>query len=315
MATTNVPPTEQQLRTDYVAAPFLLDLMPQWIGWLQGKGHRPNGVTSYRKAMRQFIATLGDDATLADLTYAVFERHQAAMGEAGSAPRTISKYLSAYRSFCRWCVKRGFLEADPTRDLDFPKKPESLPKALSAAQLRALWAYVTNPPETLSSKQRWRWARNLRIVALALFAGLRRSELAALLWAQCDLDQAILHIVNGKGGKDRNVPIHPKLLQILLLVPEAERAPEMAVAGNQDGSTISPKTIGHIFDRWAVKGLPGVFAHALRHTFATEILRNGGDIRAIQDLLGHASLETTSIYLRVDVTQSRRAVDLLPSSW
>jgi site-specific recombinase XerD len=315
MDTEPTRPAPMSTATEYVSPPRLLDLMPQWVGWLQGKGHRPNGVTTYRKEMRALITALGDDATVADLTYATLERHQAAMGERGSAPKTTLKRLSAYRSFCRWCVKRAYLQADPTADLDFPKKPQSLPKALGGAQLRALWAYVTNPPETLTSTMRWRWSRNLRLVALALFAGLRRSELVALCWKHCDLEQGILHILDSKNGKDRNVPIHPKLLQILLLQPEADRAPEMAVIGHHDGTPITGQAIGHIFERWAAQGVPGLHVHALRHTFATEILRNGGDIRAIQDLLGHASLDTTSIYLRVDVTQSRRAVDLLPSSW
>lgn len=302
--------------TDYiVAAPRLADLMPEWVGWLQGKGHRPRGIETYQKEVNALLALLGDDATPQSLTWDVLSREQARMAERGNAAATIGKRLTAYRSFCVWLVKAKYLTENPTNDLDWPKRPDTLPKALSTAELRALWSYIHNPPETLTPGQLWKWQRSTRLAALALFAGLRRSELADLRWRHVDIDAGILNVFDGKGGKDRIVPCHPKLLQILLAVPEAERVPDSAVAGHRDGSPLSFQGIGHIFERWAKQAVPGIHPHRLRHSFATQILNHGGDIRAIQLLLGHSDLETTGRYLKVEVSQQRRAVDLLPSSW
>lgn len=146
-----------------------------------------------------------------------------------------------------------------------------------------------------------------------LFGGLRISEAAALRWREVDLDAATLMVIDGKGGKDRMVPLHPTLLNELTRV-EAPRK-TWTVAGKPDGSPVKQKSLAHIFERW----LPGfglnISAHQLRHSFATELLRAGADLRSIQELLGHTSLETTQRYLTLSNHQLRVAVDKLPSSW
>jgi len=146
-----------------------------------------------------------------------------------------------------------------------------------------------------------------------LFGGLRISEAAALRWRDVDLEGRYLVVRDGKGGKDRSVPLHPILLAELAAEPP--HRPNWAVAGKVDGSGMAVKSMAHIFERWLPALGLAISAHQLRHSFATELLRKRADIREIQELLGHESLETTQRYLALDPERLRAAVELLPDEW
>jgi site-specific recombinase XerD len=118
---------------------------------------------------------------------------------------------------------------------------------------------------------------------------------------------------DGKGGKDRSVPLHAILLAELAAAPP--HRPNWAVAGKADGSGMTVKSMAHIFERWLPERGLAISAHQLRHSFATELLRKRADIREIQELLGHESLETTQRYLALDPERLRAAVELLPDEW
>lgn len=313
MTSPNVPPFAPNVATDYVSAPRLLDLLDRYTRWLQGRGHQPRGIATYVKELRnQIFPALGPDATIADLTPHRLLEYQGGMGATGLGPATIGKRLSAIRSFCVWLVKTGQITSDPTQQLDWPRRRDTLPKALTSTELRAVWQAMTTPPEESTPFQHWMWARNSRICALGLLAGLRLSEITALRWANVDLERGMLMVVGGKGGKDRMVPIHARLHAMLSAVPEAERAVTMAVAGRPNGRPMSYKSVAHVFDRVVEKIAPGVHCHRLRHSFATEMLNNGVDLRTIQTLLGHNDLDTTARYLSVSTAGRRRAIDTLP---
>jgi site-specific recombinase XerD len=146
-----------------------------------------------------------------------------------------------------------------------------------------------------------------------LFSGLRLSEAAALRWCDVDLEVRELMVVDGKGGKDRVVPLHPALVEELCQVRSPK--PSWAVLGQRDGKPLTHKSLAHIFERWLADLGIRITAHRLRHSFATEMLRHGADIRAIQDLMGHTSLETTQRYLALHNEQLRGAIEKLPPSW
>jgi integrase/recombinase XerD len=109
--------------------------------------------------------------------------------------------------------------------------------------------------------------------------------------------------------------MHQRLLKELQLVPKAERQPDRTVICKSDGSPLSRRSIEHICDRWLRRLGFDVHAHRFRHSFATQMMRKGANIRTIQELLGHADLKTTERYLMVDVEDKRRAVDVLPDTW
>ena len=163
------------------------------------------------------------------------------------------------------------------------------------------WGYFPNTipafPEELTAAKHFTWCRNRRAIFLMLFAGLRISEAAALRWRDVDLEGRYLVVRDGKGGKDRSVPLHPILLAELNKAP-AHR-PNWAVAGKADGSCMTVKSMAHIFERWLPERGLTISAHQLCHSFATELLRKRADIREIQELLGHNSSRTTEIYTHV----------------
>ncbi|MBX0326965.1 tyrosine-type recombinase/integrase [Oscillochloris sp. ZM17-4] len=229
------------------------------------------------------------------------------------AGATMGNRLSCIRGFCRWARREGMIDDDPTRDVEWPKKKLTAPRPLKPAQLRELLASLKQPPENRYHHSMWK--RGRLAIILMLFSGLRLAEAAALRWEHIDLDDGLLMVYEGKGGKDRNVPLHSMLRLNLEHVPEAERTG--SVLKNIDGEDISRRSLESLMRR-----LPRVLnlsyrftAHQLRHSFATQILRHGGDLRSIQVLLGHSSLETTMRYILVDPEQARAAVDCLPAGW
>ena len=304
---------------EYVTAPRLAELLTPYERALISRGRRPRGIARYLDHLRHLFASLSDDPTIADLTTAQIRAYQELRASSGWSSSTVLGALTAVRSFCGWAVKQQFLADDPTAALDWPKKYHPAPKPLSRVQLRDLWRVLATL-ERDTPTCRLQWERNRRVIFLMLYAGLRLAEVTALRWADVDLDAGVLVVRQGKGGKDRAIPIHP------MLTVELRRmgigAPEQAVAGRTNGQAYTdPQALAHIFERAiprqaAKLGFKLRFsAHQLRHTFATEMLRNGADLPSIQGLLGHASLETTQCYLLVSPDQFRAAVEVLPAGW
>ena len=177
-------------------------------------------------------------------------------------------------------------------------------------ELRLLDQILDTPLPVLDVKARHVRARHNRAILLMWYAGLRISEVPALDWRDVDLDEGMLIVRDAKGGKDRSIAIHDRVLRNLAATPEDRQ--RGAVCGRLDGRPISYKSMPHIFGRY-LKGYGlAISAHQLRHTFAVQLLRAGADLRTIQTLLGHASLETTQRYLALDFDDKRRAIDKLP---
>jgi site-specific recombinase XerD len=291
--------------------PILKSYVAAYRTHLVARGHRPRGVDRYIDQIRAFIRYLGPDATMADVhteSITNYQEHLARRCMSG----TVGNALTSIRSFCRWAIQAGLRSDDPTLSIQWPKLSKPAPRALSQRELHQLFKALKMPDDIDAGKQ-FTWGRNRRAIMLMLFAGLRISEAAALRWRDVDIEGRYLVVRDGKGGKDRSVPLHPILLAELSNAPS--HRPHWAVAGKTDGSGMAVKSMAHIFERW----LPGlglaISAHQLRHSFATELLRTRADIREIQELLGHESLETTQRYLALDPERLRAAVELLPDEW
>lgn len=304
-----VPEQRTETKTQLATSPVITSTLESYVGYLAGRKLRPRAIETYLKTMRRYADWLGDEPTVASVDVDSIGRYQAARG--GKAAATIAKDLSAIRSYTRWCIRAGLRLDDPTLDIEWPKRIEPIPRALKLRELRLLDQVLDMPLPLLDSKARFVIARNKRAILLMWYAGLRASEVPSLDWRDVDLDTGELTVRNGKGGKDRGVAIHRRLLANLAETPENKQIG--AVCGHRNGTPISYKSMPHIFGpRYLGSFGLNISAHMLRHTFAVQLLRAGADIRQIQVQMGHASLETTQRYLALDFDDKKKAIDKLP---
>ena len=261
-------------------------------------------LTAYLGDLGQFLSFLSGHtggevgmATLRDLRPADIRAFLAQRRNEEIGPRSLARELSAIKSFFGYLEREGILSSEALATIRTPKQPRSLPKALTVLEARAT-IVTTGELED----EPWIAARDMAVISLLYGAGLRISE--ALAITRSDLESTALR-VTGKGGKTRLVPLITPVRQAidtyLGLCPYSP-APGEALFRGKKGGVLSPRLIQlRLKQLRGALGLPPTATpHALRHSFATHLLGRGGDLRAIQELLGHASLSTTQIYTAVD---------------
>lgn len=239
-------------------------------------------------------------------------RYLAELRRARYAPRTVAAHLSAVRALYRWMSLEGLVEADPASALSSPKLPRQLPRALTAEQVDALMAAPDRgEPEGL---------RDAAMLELLYASGARISELAGLTTASVDAGGRCVRLF-GKGSKERIVPLYRRALDTAgayLATARPKLAARSRTAG-QPGDALFVSSRGRAMgadalrDRFrrlaAAAGLPaGTTPHAMRHTFATDLLAGGADLRSVQELLGHADLGTTQLYTHLTPERLQGAV-------
>lgn len=299
--------TRKELRIEI--SPAIVGTLASFSAALAGKKTRPRTIATYVKVVTRFAEWLGDESTLAEISTESIGRYQVARGQLAAA--TIAKDLSGIRAYCRWAIRAKLRADDPTLELEWPKRTLPIPRALKARELRLLDQVLDMPLPLLDTKKRHVVARHKRAILLMLYAGMRISEVPSLDWRDVDLDEGMLIVRDGKGGKDRALAIHPRLAANLAETPEDRQ--RGAVCGRLDGRPISYKSMPHIFsDRYLGSYGLEISAHMLRHSFAVQLLRAGADLRTIQVLMGHASLETTQRYLALDFDDKKKAINKLP---
>ena len=229
---------------------------------------------------------------------------QFALGLAGQAPLTVRRKLTAIASFYRFLLNTGSATLNPARGLPLPKVAHTFPACLTEEQARRLLEAAHTP-----------WHRAM--IALLLFAGLRRSEVAAITCE--DLDHGQL-LVRGKGAKQRVVPLTPLVVQAiqeyLLCRPNTDS--DHLFVSRIGGRPIAGRVVNRMLNRVLEDaGLDHehITPHRLRHTFATHLIRNGVDVRTVQELLGHADLQTTARYLHSDTRTKQAAVGKLAAAF
>jgi integrase/recombinase XerC len=225
----------------------------------------------------------------------------AALTRQGLGKRSQGRALSAVRSLFRFACLEGVLAANPAQGVKTPKVPKTLPRHLRPGEVEDL-IEAPSGDEPLRKRDR-------AILELLYAAGLRVSELVGLDWKDIDLSARVLRVM-GKGSKERMVPFGRPAADALrrwLEVWEGVRDPmkedEDPVFLNHAGGRLTDRSVRRVIDRWvdAAAVARGVHPHTLRHTFATHLLENGADLRAIQELLGHSSLSTTQKYTHLEV--------------
>ena len=224
----------------------------------------------------------------------------------GHSAASAARALAAWRSFSRFCVRRGILATDPARAIAFPRLPKRLPRTLPSLDLAAALDRVSGgDPASL---------RDRALLELAYSSGLRLSELVGLNRGDVDRGAELLR-VRGKGRRERIVPSGPGALaaldRYLASGGRAAGRPDEPLFLNPARRRLSGRTVQRVVKRrlGEIAGGLGVTPHALRHSFASHLLDRGADLRAIQELLGHRSLASTQVYTHVSRARLRKAYE------
>ena len=271
------------------------------------RNYSPNTAAAYAQDLDCFLiwaSNCGIDVLQA--THRDFRRFLSSLSGAGYAKTTVNRRLSAVRSFYSWLVREGVIESNPAAVVSSPKLPKSLPHVLSQEDVEKLLkcADASTPAGALDAA----------LVELLYASGARIGEVASLDVDRIDFSDKSVRLF-GKGSKERIVPLYPAALHALdaylaharpvllanhkggLTAEEAADA-QRALFINARGARMSERSLRARFEKLlAQAGLAGMATpHTMRHTFATEVLDGGADLRSVQEMLGHASLSTTQIY-------------------
>jgi integrase/recombinase XerC len=272
----------------------------------------PASVTAYRRDLDAFVVwadrlgLTGPDG----VDRRVLRRYVAFLTTRGYARRTIARHVASLRRYFDWLRRRGRIDVDPSARLSAPGHGGRLPRVLRRDEIEVL--LDVGPPPTDDPVEAALAQRDTAVLEILYGSGLRVAEVCGLRPVDIDLDRARL-TVWGKGAKQRTVPLSPPSVDALRQWLDAGRAvlvdadtPAEAVFVNRRAHPLTPRDVRRILDRRAAGP---AHPHALRHTFATHLLDGGADLRAVQELLGHADLATTQLYTHVSRERLRGVLE------
>ena len=293
----------------------MMDLMRGYGMYLRlERGYSENTIGGYlhdTALLREFAESRGKDLTA--LEEADIHEFLATLRDMGIGARSQARILAGIRGFYKYLVLERVMETNPTELLESPKIGDHLPEVLSVEEIDMMIAAI--PPEKDES------LRNEAIIEMLYGSGLRVSELIDIRISRINFDDGFM-IMEGKGSKQRLVPISPRALQLARLWMEQRGGMNVAPEGqdilflNRRGKPLTRVMIFYIVkdlaERAGIKR--SVSPHTLRHSFATHLLEGGANLRSIQKMLGHESLTTTEIYVHLDRTHLREAIERLRPS-
>jgi integrase/recombinase XerC len=293
------------------------DVAGEAVRWLSHLGAErrmsPKTVEAYERDVRQFLSFLtehtGEPVTLAGLAEIAPRDVRAFMSSRrgdGIGSRSLMRSLAGARSFARYLERNGKGKVGALAAVRAPKLPKTLPKPIAAASAKRLADADLRAGE---EREPWVLARDAAVLALLYGSGLRISEALGLTReAVPQPGQGDVIRVRGKGNKTRIVPVLRRVLELIaeyVALCPYDLPDEKPIFVGAKGGPLSPRIVQLTMAR--LRGALGLAEtatpHALRHSFATHLLARGGDLRAIQELMGHASLSTTQIYTAVDTEQ------------
>jgi integrase/recombinase XerC len=279
--------------------PWEIDAFRRSVGGLS-----PASVRAYSSDTERFAAWAerGGAEGPAAVDRIVLRRYLAFMATRRYSKATIARTAASLRSYFQWCAKRGLIESDPSTRLSAPSPESRLPRVLGHTELDQLLephsGGASGPPGPLAAIDR----RDDAVLELLYGSGLRVAELCSLGAGDVDFGRRVV-TVTGKGSKQRQVLIHARCAQAVrawLAGPRTalmnDESPGEALFFNRRGNRLGPRDVRRLLDR---RSPVPTHPHALRHSFATHLLDGGADLRVVQELLGHASLQTTQVYTHV----------------
>ena len=290
-------------------APALATLLPLWRDFLLAqRGLSPNTVEAYGQDIesfflyRQELAQGAAEESLPDPDEQEIFLYLAWLRARQNTGRTLARRLSALRAFFAFAVEEGRLRKNPAELLENPKLPQHLPEVLTRDEVESLLAQ----PDLRDKSGR----RDRCMLELLYAAGLRVSELCTMCVPDLDLQRGLVRVF-GKGAKERLVPLHDLMQQMLADYISACR-PLFAPTGNQlfvnrSGRALTRQYVWKMVKKYALEAgiRRAISPHTFRHSFATHLLEGGADLRAVQMLLGHADISATEIYTHVQAERLR----------
>lgn len=270
-------------------------------------GLSPATLEAYRRDLRRFARWCADNGLerVAEIGPAQVRGFAAGEHRRGLSPRSVQRRLSGLRRFFRYLRREGAIDGDPARGVRAPKVRRKLPEVLDVDAVMALLELPDDDELAI---------RDRAILELFYASGLRVSELAAVTWDRLDLAEGMVRIV-GKGGRERVVPVGRHAVAALgrwrRIHADVAGVEQARVFTSLKGRPLGVRAIQKRVAYWSQRqGLDQrVHPHQLRHSFASHILESSGDLRAVQELLGHANLTTTQIYTHLDFQHLAKVYD------
>ncbi len=266
----------------------------------------PHTCSNYARDLRRFLAFVQQQSLpVSELQPHDMRRYVAHLARGGLAGASIARHLSAVRRFFDYLIREGRLASNPALGVPAPKRGRHLPAVLDVDELQHM--LDASPDSSLEVRDRAMWE-------LFYSSGLRLSELTGLDLPALDLREGQVRVL-GKGGKERVLPVgrqaRQALSQWLKLRPGFAAEGQPALFVSQRGGRIHPRSVQQRLRRWGAKqgADRSLHPHLLRHSFASHILESSSDLRAVQELLGHADIATTQIYTHLDFQHLARVYD------
>nr|WP_321461440.1 tyrosine recombinase XerC [uncultured Cohaesibacter sp.] len=294
-----------------IATSALRDMQGRWLKSLAAERRLSDAtLEAYERDLDQFftfltghMGTVSDLGHFPDLRPADIRAFMADRRRHDISSRSLARSMAGIRSFVHFLEERGLASSAPFNAIQTPKYSRSLPKPLSEEKAKQL----VDPSQSLSDEP-WVTARDSAILLLLYAVGLRISEALSLTPKTAPLAGQDAITITGKGGKQRRLPVLPVVqsaLQHYLSLCPFELEMDAPLFRGVRGGPLNPRMVQKtVAAMRGALGLPdSATPHALRHSFATHLLANGGDLRTIQELLGHASLSTTQAYTEVEMSE------------
>jgi integrase/recombinase XerC len=254
-----------------------------------------NTLHSYQKDLKKFLSFLELNGIneLKRISKKTIQRYVIYLSELNLNPRSISRNLSALRSFYDFLLFNDLTESNPVKDIKNPKLPRKIVKYLDEEELNSILSLMEKDPEVV---------QEFAMIEFLYSTGLRVSEFCNLKISNIDFEKKIVK-VKGKGNKIRFIPLTERLINLLKNLNVEKKSPEEFLFTTKNGGKLYPKYVERIVKRFLseISDDGNVYPHLIRHTFATHLLRRGADLSSIKELLGHADLETTTIYAHVSI--------------
>lgn len=268
------------------------------------RGLSPLTRENYARDIRHLLNLVGEQP-LKDIQPQHIRRYIATIHSRGLGGRSVARSLSAWRGFFDFLARRHGFTGNPCLGIRAPKSPKSLPQALSPEQASKLVAI---------EEDSWLAVRDRAVLELFYSSGLRLAELVGLNIDALDMQNGTV-TVTGKGNKTRIVPMGSHAINAiqawLSLRSLIQQAAANALFTNQKGGRLTSRAIQYRLKQWAIKqGINSdVHPHMLRHSFASHVLQSSGDLRAVQEMLGHANISTTQVYTHLDFQHLAKVYD------